>query len=144
MPSDPGRSPEESLAPALREPEASPRVIPADALPLSRLDQDALRVISRLQRQGHEAYLVGGCVRDLLVGRAPKDFDVATSAHPRQIKRLFRYGRIIGRRFRLVHIDYAGHLVETATFRGDAEAPPDEPPHEPKGEDLDASGGDLP
>jgi len=81
------------------------------------IDQDALRVLSRLQRQGHEAYLVGGCVRDLLLGRRPKDFDVATAAHPRQIKRLFRNGRIIGRRFRLVHVVYGRNIVETATFR---------------------------
>ena len=81
------------------------------------IDQDALRVLSRLQRNGYEAYLVGGCVRDLLLGRRPKDFDVATQAHPRQIKRLFRNGRIIGRRFRLVHVVYGRHIVETATFR---------------------------
>jgi poly(A) polymerase len=86
-------------------------------IPASALDQDALRVISRLTRHGHQAYLVGGCVRDLLLGRHPKDFDVATSAHPRQVKRLFRNGRIIGRRFKLVHIAYAGHIIETATFR---------------------------
>lgn len=97
----------------------APRVIAADGIPQELLDQDALRVISRLVRQGHEAYLVGGCVRDLLIGRRPKDFDVATSAHPRQIKRLFRNGRIIGRRFRLVHIYYGQHIVETATFRRD-------------------------
>jgi len=78
---------------------------------------NALRVISRLQRGGHEAYLVGGCVRDLLIGRAPKDFDVATSAHPRQAKRMFRTGRIIGRRFRLVHVRYGDEIIETATFR---------------------------
>jgi poly(A) polymerase len=76
-----------------------------------------LRVISRLARSGYEAYLVGGCVRDLLLGRRPKDFDVATAAHPRQIKRLFGNGRIIGRRFRLVHVVYGDHVVETATFR---------------------------
>lgn len=81
------------------------------------LDQDALRVISRLQRNGYEAYLVGGCVRDLLLGRKPKDFDVATAAHPRQVKRLFANGRIIGRRFRLVHVAYGSHIIETATFR---------------------------
>ncbi len=81
------------------------------------IDQDALRVLSRLQRNGHEAYLVGGCVRDLLLGRRPKDFDVATQAHPRQVKRLFRNGRIIGRRFRLVHVVYGRQIVETATFR---------------------------
>jgi poly(A) polymerase len=97
----------------------SPRVISAESIPIEVLDQDALRVISRLERQGFEAYLVGGCVRDLLVGRRPKDFDVATNAHPRQIKRLFRNGRIIGRRFRLVHIYYGQHIVETATFRRD-------------------------
>jgi poly(A) polymerase len=97
----------------------APRTIPADSIPAETLDQDALRVISRLERQGHTAYLVGGCVRDLLIGRRPKDYDVATSAHPRQIKRLFRNGRIIGRRFRLVHIHYGTHIVETATFRRD-------------------------
>ncbi len=96
-----------------------PRTITATDIPNSSLDQDALRVISVLQRRGeHEAYLVGGCVRDLLLGRRPKDFDVATSARPRQIKDLFpRLGRIIGKRFRLVHITFNGHVIETATFR---------------------------
>src|SRR5688572_29392291 len=105
-------------APA-REGGTAPRTIAADSIPAETLDQDAMRVISRLERQGHTAYLVGGCVRDLLIGRRPKDYDVATSAHPRQIKRLFRNGRIIGRRFRLVHVVYGPHVVETATFRGD-------------------------
>jgi poly(A) polymerase len=81
------------------------------------LDPNALRVVSRLVRSGFEAYLVGGCVRDLLIGRRPKDFDVATEAHPREVKRLFRNGRIIGRRFKLVHVVYGGDVVETATFR---------------------------
>lgn len=97
-----------------------PRVIEVDRDLLRELEQagqDALRVISRLERYGYQAYLVGGCVRDLLIGRAPKDFDVATSAHPRQIKRLFRNGRIIGRRFRLVHVRYGERVIETATFR---------------------------
>lgn len=93
------------------------RVVPADDIAEQDVDEDALRVISRLQRRGHEAYLVGGCVRDLLLGRRPKDFDVATDAHPRQVKRLFRNGRIIGRRFRLVHIVYGEQVIETATFR---------------------------
>ena len=110
-------------------PPPPPRTVSSDEIPRSALDQDALRVISRLTRHGHQAYLVGGCVRDLLLGRHPKDFDVATSAHPRQVKRLFRNGRIIGRRFRLVHIAYGGHIVETATFRS-----------EPSGQDED---GDL-
>jgi poly(A) polymerase len=94
----------------------APRILDAD-IPAAALDQDALRVISKLQRNGFEAYLVGGCVRDLLLGRRPKDFDVATSAHPRQIKTLLRNGRIIGRRFRLVHVAYGAHIIETATFR---------------------------
>jgi len=86
-------------------------------VPLERIHQDALRVLSRLVRHGYEAYLVGGCVRDLLLGRTPKDFDIATSANPRQVKRLFRNGRIIGRRFKLVHVVYGSHIIETATFR---------------------------
>src|SRR5687768_1007398 len=94
----------------------------ARRVPEEVLDQDALRVVSRLARQGHEAFLVGGCVRDLLLGRRPKDFDVATAAHPRQVKRLFRNGRIIGRRFRLVHVVYGDHVVETATFRREPES----------------------
>jgi poly(A) polymerase len=111
--------------------EQAPHVLNAPDIAHERVDQDALRVISRLQRHGHEAYLVGGCVRDLLLGRRPKDFDVATSAHPRQVKRLFRNGRIIGRRFRLVHVVYGRHIIETATFR----AAPEE-------EDA-GNGGDL-
>ena len=117
--------------PTAPAPGSPPRIIPAESIPLSVLDQDALRVISRLERQGFEAYLVGGCVRDLLVGRIPKDFDVATSAHPRQIKRLFRNGRIIGRRFRLVHIYYGQHIVETATFRCEPDTRESEPRESP-------------
>lgn len=107
--------------PAERRPAVThtPRTISAASIPPEMFDADALRVIARLEREGHQAYLVGGCVRDLLIGRTPKDFDVATDAHPRQIKRLFRNGRIIGRRFKLVHIHYGGHIIETATFRSD-------------------------
>jgi len=100
-------------------PTSGPRVISADTIPRELLDEDALRVIARLERQGFAAYLVGGCVRDLLIGRTPKDFDVATDAHPRQIKRLFRNARVIGRRFKLVHVVYGQHIIETATFRSD-------------------------
>src|SRR6187402_1274707 len=83
-----------------------------------KIDPDAAKVVRRLVRQGYEAYLVGGCVRDLLVGRAPKDFDVATSARPDDVRRLFRNSRIIGRRFRLVHVLFSGgKVIETATFR---------------------------
>lgn len=101
-----------------------PRIIDAPDIARRVRDENAQRVISRLARNGHEAYLVGGCVRDLLVGRRPKDYDVATSATPRQVRRLFpRNSHIIGRRFRLVHVHY-GHesIIETATFRSEPQA----------------------
>ncbi len=84
----------------------------------SDLDPDAVKIVNRLTRFDHNAYLVGGCVRDLLLERQPKDFDIGTSATPRQIKRLFRNCRIIGRRFRLAHIYFQnGKIIEVATFR---------------------------
>ena len=88
-------------------------------MPIARekIDPDAEKVLRRLRRYGHTAYLVGGCVRDLLVGRSPKDFDVATSATPAEIKDLFRNCRIIGRRFRLAHIFFGSKIIETSTFR---------------------------
>lgn len=83
-----------------------------------RLDADAVRVLLRLRQHGHEAYLVGGCVRDLLIGREPKDFDIATSATPNQVKSLFRNCRLIGRRFRLAHVYFkGGKILEVSTFR---------------------------
>ena len=82
-----------------------------------QIDPDAAKVIQRLRRYDHKAYLVGGCVRDLLLGLKPKDFDVVTSATPQEIKRLFRNSRIIGRRFRLAHVFYGPKIVETSTFR---------------------------
>jgi poly(A) polymerase len=83
-----------------------------------RLDADAVRVVLRLRQAGHEAYLVGGCVRDLLLGLTPKDFDIATSATPNQVKGLFRNCRLIGRRFRLAHIYFkGGKILEVSTFR---------------------------
>jgi poly(A) polymerase len=96
-----------------------PEVIDASDLVDAIDGEPSLRVISRLQRNGYEAYLVGGCVRDLLVGLTPKDFDVTTSAHPRQVRRLFpRNSHVIGRRFRLVHVRYGSQsVIETATFR---------------------------
>ena len=106
--------------PVPRDEDSADRV-PADGIDERALDRDALRVVTRLQRGGHEAYFVGGCVRDLLIGRRPKDFDVATDATPQEIKRLFRNGRIIGRRFRLVHVYYGDHIVETSTFRREPE-----------------------
>ena len=83
-----------------------------------RIDPDAAKVVRRLDRAGYETYLVGGCVRDLLLGSKPKDFDVATSARPEDVRALFRNCRIIGRRFKLAHILFgAGKVVEVATFR---------------------------
>jgi len=93
-------------------------IIHAIDLDDDRVDSDAGKVVRRLTRHGYEAYLVGGCVRDLLIGKKPKDFDVATSARPDDVRRLFRNSRIIGRRFRLVHVLFGGgKVIETATFR---------------------------
>jgi len=83
----------------------------------SRLDQDAVRIVDRLREQGHEAYIVGGAVRDMLLGRSPKDFDIVTSAEPARIKRIFRSARVIGRRFRLVHVYVGSKIFEVSTFR---------------------------
>jgi poly(A) polymerase len=101
----------------------------------ARIDIDALKVVRRLTRHGFEAYLVGGGVRDLLLGCRPKDFDVATDARPEQVRRLFRNSRIIGRRFRLVHVVFGSQkVIEVATFRrspengaGDSDDGTDEP-----------------
>ncbi len=82
------------------------------------IDESALKVLYRLNKAGYEAYLVGGAVRDLLLGHHPKDFDVATDATPEQVKELFRNCRLIGRRFRLAHIHFGRHIIEVATFRG--------------------------
>ena len=93
---------------------------------LEQIDADALRVVQRLLRYNHKAYLVGGCVRDLLLGRKPKDFDVATSATPNEIRRCFRNCRIIGRRFRLAHVFFGRKIIETATFRANPRTAEDE------------------
>ncbi|MGC4085444.1 MAG: polynucleotide adenylyltransferase PcnB [Vicinamibacterales bacterium] len=96
-----------------------PRVIPRAEHTLSRsdVDPDALKVLYRLRQGEHIAYLVGGSVRDLLLGRRPKDFDIGTSAHPYQVKKLFRNCWIIGRRFRLAHVKFGTKVIEVATFR---------------------------
>ena len=86
-------------------------------IPLSRIDGDAIRIVSHLREFGFEAYIVGGAVRDLIVGKTPKDFDIVTSATPSKIKRLFRNSRIIGRRFRLVHVFFGQKIFEVSTFR---------------------------
>ncbi len=98
------------------------------ALEEERIDPDAAKVVRRLERAGHHAYLVGGCVRDLLLGGKPKDFDVATSARPEDCRALFRNCRVIGRRFRLAHILFGGgKVIEVATFRRN---PAMEPPED--------------
>src|SRR4051812_12518080 len=97
------------------------------SLDRAAIDPDADRVVRKLTRAGHKAYLVGGCVRDLLVARKPKDFDVATSATPNEIKATFRNCRIIGRRFRLAHVFFGAKIIETSTFRAN---PRDEDDHD--------------
>lgn len=99
------------------------RVIPRDAHPISRrnISPNALRVLYRLRDGGYEGYLVGGAVRDLLVGGHPKDFDVATNATPEEVKALFRNCRLIGRRFRLAHVVYGREIIEVATFRANVD-----------------------
>jgi len=108
-----------------------PRIIERAEHPISRrdIDPNVLKVLYRLINAGHLAYLVGGGVRDLMLGRRPKDFDVATSAHPQQVRDLFRNSRLIGRRFRLVHVFFGPHNVEVATFRRRSEelGGPDDP-----------------
>ncbi|MFL0803700.1 MAG: polynucleotide adenylyltransferase PcnB [Agarilytica sp.] len=82
------------------------------------ISRNALRVVAQLTSAGFEAYLVGGCVRDLLLDEHPKDFDVATDATPEQVKKVFRSARIIGRRFRIVHVRFGREIIEVTTFRG--------------------------
>src|SRR5262245_6335959 len=96
-----------------------PRVVPRAEHAVSRklIDPDALKVLYRLHQNNYVAYLVGGSVRDLLLGRRPKDFDIGTSAHPYQVKKLFRNCWIIGRRFRLAHVRFGTKTIEVATFR---------------------------
>ena len=101
-----------------------PIVIPRARHPISRkrIDEEALKVLYRLHRHGYVAYLVGGSVRDLLLGKTPKDFDVATNAHPHEINALFKNSRIIGRRFRLVHVFFkGGKVIDVSTFRSRSE-----------------------
>ena len=102
------------------------------------LSPNALRVLYRLKDNGFIAYLVGGCVRDLLLGREPKDFDVVTDATPGQIKRLFRNCRLVGRRFRLAHLHFADEIIEVSTFRS---AVPDEPDAEAAPTQVEGHGG---
>ena len=95
-------------------------VIPREQHAISRKDisENALKVMYRLNKAGYEAWLVGGGVRDLLLGKKPKDFDVTTNATPEQVRKLFRNCRLVGRRFRLAHVMFGPEIIEVATFRG--------------------------
>lgn len=104
-----------------------PIIIPRSEHSLSRkwISPNALRVLYRLKEKGYHAYLVGGGVRDLLLGREPKDFDIATDARPHEVKKVFRNCRLIGRRFRLAHIYFHNEIIEVATFRALAAEEPE-------------------
>ena len=112
-----------------------PRIYPRDEHNLSRknIAENALKVLYRLHKAGFEAYLVGGAVRDSLLGLKPKDFDVATNARPEEVCELFRNARMIGRRFRLVHVRFGREIIEVATFRAAPEEQAD-------GADVSAEG----
>lgn len=84
----------------------------------TQLDRNALKIVNQLNEAGFDAYLVGGCIRDLLLGQTPKDYDIATNARPEEVAGLFRNCRLIGRRFRLAHIHFGRDIIEVATFRG--------------------------
>jgi poly(A) polymerase len=122
------------VAPLADPAATAPRVYTRSEHPISRklISQNALRVLYRLREGGYEAYLVGGCLRDIILGLEPKDFDVATSARPEEVRRLFRNCRLIGRRFRLAHVVYGREIIEVATFRASGspsqgEEPDDDP-----------------
>ncbi len=121
--------------------------------PISRsmIATSALKVLYQLKDAGYQAFLVGGCVRDIVIGMEPKDFDVATDASPEEVRRLFRNCRLIGRRFRLAHVRFGQQIVEVATFRAagfpielDADDTDDEPAPEPENDDrVHDDGGRL-
>jgi poly(A) polymerase len=130
-------SPDASIA----TPRATPRIIPRSDHSISRahISPNALRVLYRLREAGFKAFLVGGCVRDLLLGITPKDFDVATDALPEELKKLFRNCRLVGRRFRLAHVFFGRETIEVATFRAtSAPSQGDEPLPETDPEDGEA------
>ncbi len=105
-----------------------PVIIPRAEHPISRshIASSALKVLYRLKDAGYQAFLVGGCVRDIAIGLQPKDFDVATDASPDEVRALFRSCRLIGRRFRLAHVRFGSHIIEVATFRAAQEPGDDE------------------
>lgn len=105
-----------------------PHIVPRDQHNISRkyISDGALKVLARLRASGFQAYLVGGSVRDLLLGKRPKDFDVATDATPEQVRGIFRNSRIIGRRFQIVHVRFGSEIIEVTTFRGSHGRPDDD------------------
>jgi len=126
-----------------REPDA-PVIISSDihGIDPSLISRNAIRVTEGLQQAGFRAFIVGGAVRDLLLGIAPKDFDVATDATPEQVQKQFRRARIIGRRFQIVHVQFGQEIIETSTFRALVDAPPAPaadaaPPRRLKRDELD-------
>ncbi|CAB3769921.1 polynucleotide adenylyltransferase PcnB [Paraburkholderia humisilvae] len=127
-----------------RDPDV-PVIIPSDihGIDPTLISRNAIRVTEGLQQAGFRAFIVGGAVRDLLLGIAPKDFDVATDATPEQVQRLFRRARIIGRRFQIVHVQFGQEIIETSTFRALVDPPPAEasadsaPPRRLKRDELD-------
>ncbi|MGB0205317.1 MAG: polynucleotide adenylyltransferase PcnB [Neptuniibacter sp.] len=106
---------------------ASKRIIHEEEhqIPRRYLDDNAIKVAYRLTDAGYEGYLVGGCIRDLLLNKKPKDFDVATNAHPEEAADLFRRARLIGRRFKLVHVRFGREIIEVATFRASHDSQPE-------------------
>jgi poly(A) polymerase len=132
-------APETAATAAIPPIHLGPKVV-HQPIPEQDLDPDAVRIVRRLTRFDHTAYLVGGCVRDLLVGRKPKDFDIATTATPRQVRRAFSNCRIIGRRFRLAHVYFQnGKVIEVATFRARDGRDMEEPAENgADGEEVDA------
>ncbi len=114
-------------------PSSSVRIVPRSEHPISRkmMDEEVLKVLYRLRNQGQVAYLCGGGVRDLLLGFVPKDFDVATDAHPNRVKRIFSNSWLVGKRFRLVHVVFkSGKVVEVSTFRRETDPEHQEPGRE--------------
>ena len=97
-----------------------------------KISTNAIKVLSRLRDGGFEAYLVGGCIRDLILNRSPKDFDIATNAHPDEIRDLFRNSRIVGKRFKIVHVRFGPEIVEVTTFRA---------PHTEKNDETHSDSG---
>ncbi len=126
-------------------PDAAPRVVTRDQHPISRanISANALKVLYRLKDAGFQAFLVGGAVRDLLLGIRPKDFDVATNAHPEEVRQLFRNCRLIGRRFHLAHVRFGQEIIEVATFRAGQAAADDEGEEESGLRVTDATSGRI-